>query len=151
MSQLGVSRRTRSCIRKLSLYLERPETDSDRISEDLRIFFPEKWIEPLILYYFTFSFSLINKLTGSVFFRNRIITAKDYMDILSASTSEEDFKNKIEHNHEKIYKLLDDGEYKTLLATIRRYNKFYTELLATNTYSYYQSKLFDNKRGNSKK
>jgi len=146
MSQLGVSRRARACIKKLSMYLDRPENDSDIVKRDLRILFEESFIEPLTLYYFISSFSLINKITGNVFFRNKIITARAYLDQLQQCKNENEFLESVKYNKREIVQTIKNGGFKKLYGLVVRYNSYFSLLLKTNTYSHYQSKLYDDKR-----
>lgn len=146
MSQLGVSRRARSCIKKLSLHLEKPEKNSDKVKKDLAIIFDESFIEPLALYYFISSFSLINRITGNVFFRNKIISAKEYMDKLQSCKNKKDFIKALKYNKKEIIKRIEKGGFERLYAMVVRYNTYFGTLLKTNTYSHYQSKLYDDKR-----
>jgi len=92
ISQFGVSKRYRSSKNKIKIILNRPIHSNDKLRELLEKFFPNKEIEPIIVFYSIGLFSMTNRIlfnvkytTISAVLRNAI---KHMTDICSLSDEE---------------------------------------------------------------
>ena len=108
ISQMGVSKRVNSGMKKIKTLVKRPEIDRNIIREDLKLLLPFQYREVVQLYYFYKTYAFVSELTGlsTSGVRNRVGEAVKILEAEKELTEETlpafNFKNQMNIEKDKL-------------------------------------------------
>lgn len=154
VSQIGVSKRVRSSIKKIKWIILKPEKNIEIVSDYLSLFLSNESLEVAILYYQYGTYSVVSKLSLARDFniRNSISRTINIMNSIAKSISPNDVIELIKKNstsnldfHKKLAGFNDIG-YDYYKVKIDQYLKYFKNVQKHVKYSSYSWKKYDGTR-----
>jgi hypothetical protein len=144
VSQLGVSKRIRTAVRKIRNEFKKPEVDPNQVRRDLSMLVDRNYLETAVIYYQVKTFSVTSKIVGGVkegSIRIRMINVTDQLAVMSKMDDLKSLKEAVRGvNPLKVNQVLQrldsDPEFPDVFTSMAfRYHEYFKVIMSMNYYS----------------
>jgi predicted transcriptional regulator len=152
VSQLAVSKRVRSAVKKLRMIISKPESDSQVLRNNLSLLLPSGMVEIMMVYYRFGTYSITSKIVDKSGnnIKSVVNQSQKWLEKISKVNSKFELENVLFRIHKSkmtVKNIMDtvsdveDFKYKA-----KQYHEFYSMQMNQNNYSTYSWKKFDDQR-----
>ncbi len=154
VSQIGVSKRVRSSVKKIKWVILKPEKNVEKLMDNLSFFLSHNHLEAAVLYYQYGTYSIVSKLIAIEDFnvRNSVTKSIQLMSQISKMKSPDEMYPLIKKSssttlefHQKINKF-KEKDFDSYLVKINQYLQYFEGIQKHFSYANYAWKVYDRRR-----